>query len=367
MNANRYILLLILMVLFPIFASSQTYRPPTKREAEQIGKKTYILSNGDTTKVVNTVGSGLRDSYSNFLFRKVHTTEVDSIFSDTESDYSSLEEAALDIDKLLREVELEKKLNSGRNDALAFRLARDNRALKRKERTAAQTADSLLKQKDPSVQELTSIYVGFEGKPTYYINGVEVSHSLVNQLYPQEVIKREMRVSNTVSGNPYGEVWIQVAEKTLNRIKIPVYLTSDYIHESTASATVVDPTIIKKRPEPAPLPVVRREITADGKKIDVLVTQPEMKDQKDENTTNNRTKVLTRTINDQKVETNGNPVPTSTPTYNNVRSSQPVVRRAQPTLNKDTYNSKQQISNTEKDSAPKKSVRKIKERQQNKD
>ncbi len=409
MNANRFILLLNLMVLFPIFASGQNYRPPTKREAEQIGKKTYILSNGDTTKVVNTVGSGLRDSYSNFLFRKTHTAEVDSIFSDSKSDYSGLEEAALDVDKLLREVDLEKKLNSGRNDALAFRLARDNRnrkrkeqaaldvdkllrevdlekklnsgrndALafrlardnrnrKRKEQAALQIADSLLKNKDSSIQELTSMYVEFDGKPTYYINGVEVDRSFVNQLYPQEVIKREMRVNNTASGNPYGEVWILVPEKTLGRLKIPVYLTNNYIFENTTSATVADPTTIKKRTEPTPLPVIRREITADGRTIDTLVPKTESKDKGAENASDRNTKVLSRTVNNQKVETSDDAVITSDPTYNNVRRSQPVIKRSQPSVLQQNIETKEKTDNTEKNSEPKKSVRRIKEKQQLKD
>lgn len=367
MNASRFILLLSLMVLFPIFASGQNYRPPTKREAEQIGKKTYILSNGDTTKVVNTVGSGLRDSYSNFLFRKTHTAEVDSIFSDSKSDYSGLEEAALDVDKLLREVDLEKKLNSGRNDALAFRLARDNRNRKRKEQAALQIADSLLKNKDSSIQELTSMYVEFDGKPTYYINGVEVDRSFVNQLYPQEVIKREMRVNNTASGNPYGEVWILVPEKTLSRLKIPVYLTNNYIFENTTSATVADPATIKKRTEPTSLPVIRRETTADGRTIDTLVPQTESKDKGAENASDRNTKVLSRTVNNQKVETSDDAVITSDPTYNNVRRSQPVIKRSQPSVLHQNIETKEKTDNTEKNSEPKKSVRRIKEKQQHKD
>lgn len=331
MKASKHILLLCLIILFPIVVSGQRYRPPTKREAEQIGKKTYILSNGDTTKVVNTVGSGLRDSYSNFLFRKTHTAELDSIFSDTESDYSGLEEAALDVDKLLREVELEKKLNSKHNEALAFRLARENRTRKRKEQAAAQSADSLLRDKETSVKELTSMYIEFEGKPTYYINGVEVAHSVVNKLFSEEVIKREIRVNNTASGNPYGEIWILVSEKTLNRIKIPVYLTNDYQYENTASAAVIDPEIIKKRPEPNPLPVIKREVTREGKVVDILISQPETDNRKEVNTTNNSTRILSRTVNDEKIETESDLAPIAAPVNNITRGSQPVVRRQKST------------------------------------
>lgn len=328
MNVNRYILLLILMVVFPILVSAQIYRAPTKREAEEIGKKTYTLSNGETTKVVNTVGSGLRDSYADFLFRKTHTAEVDSIFLDNESDYSGLEEAALDVDRLLREVDLEKKLNNGNNDALAFRLAREHRSRRKKEQVASQIADSLLKRRETSVEELASRYVNFDGKPTYYINGVEVAHSVVSELFPGEVIKRETRVTNTASGNPYGEIWFLVSDKTLDRLKIPVYLTNDFMQQrTTASAAVVDPTVLKKRPEPAPLPVVRRETTADGKTVDVVIKDTgdsnAAKESEEERVSDGRTRVISRTVNDQWIQSNESESPT-----NGVRpASQPVMRK----------------------------------------
>lgn len=315
------------MVVLPILVSAQIYRAPTKREAEQIGKRTYTLSNGETTKVVNTVGSGLRDSYANFLFRKTHTAEVDSIFLDTESDYSGLEEAALDIDRLLREVDLEKKLNNGNNDALAFRLAREHRSRRKKEQVAGQIADSLLKTRKTSVEELTSKYVNFDGKPTYYINGVEVAHSVVGELFPGDIIKRETRISNTASGNPYGEIWILVSDKTLERLKIPVYLTNDFMQQTTVSATVVDPSVVKKRPEPAPLPVVRRETTADGKVVDVVIKDIKdsdvAKENKEESSSDGRTRVISRTVNDQWIQSNESETPSS-----GVRpASQPVTRK----------------------------------------
>ncbi len=274
------------MLLLPLFVTAQILKPVTKREAEQIGKKTYILSTGDTTRVVNTVGSGLSDPYSKFLFRKNINPEVDSIFLDTKSDYNNLEEAALDVDKLLREIELEKRLNNENNDALAFRLASKLRNLKKKEQTASNTVDSLLKQ-DPSLAELTAMYLKFGDKPTYYINTVEVPYTLVNQLYPSEIVKREMRATNTASGNPNGEVWLLVTDKALNRIKLPTSITNNYIYKEHTNAPIGE----------KPNKLVPQSTTNSSSKeipikevIDAPLTG---------------TRVISRTVNNEAVDVNG--------------------------------------------------------------
>ena len=50
----------------------------------------------------------------------------------------------------------------------------------------------------------------FGNEPTYFINGKEVDKIEVNRLRKKEIINKEVRTRNTVSGNPNGEVWYEV-------------------------------------------------------------------------------------------------------------------------------------------------------------
>ncbi|MDR1883238.1 MAG: hypothetical protein LBR26_10740 [Prevotella sp.] len=364
MNTGKCIILLMPLLLLPLFSEAQIYRAPTKREAEQIGKKIWIISTGDTTRVVNPVSGGLVGA--GFLVRKNRTAEADSIFGEIDPNYNNLEEAVLDIDKLLREVGHEKKINNERNDALGFRLARDYRNRKKKEQAAMNIADSLMK-KDASIEELTNMYMGFNGKPTYYINGLEVPYSVINQLYSSEVIKREMRVIDTASGNPFGEVWYLVSEKTLDRLKIPVDPANDCLFDNNTSVTVTvapanDTFAPGKKTSKVPEPVIRREITTDGKQVDRVV-KPEEKIPAEPTT-----RVISRTVNDEKVDPDNNAAVINRP------GIKPVVNPPQSAIRQQHYNSvntadrlKQEkpVKAEEKkeyNTAPKKSVRSIRER-----
>ncbi|WP_029904822.1 hypothetical protein [Prevotella sp. 10(H)] len=388
MSTCKYIILLIILLVLPFLAEAQIYRAPTKVEAEQIGKKIYVISTGDTTRVVNTISGGLTDEYSKFLFRKSNSAEVDSILSEGSTDYNNLEEAVLDIDRLLREVGNEKKANSERNSALGFRLARENRNQRKKEQTAMRIADSLMR-KDATIEDLTRMYIGFNGKPTYYINGLEVPQSITNKLYPEEVIKREMRVSDTASGNPFGEVWYIVSEKTLSRINIPIHLTNNNLFETNVANSVSTPAIVApatKKPPKAPEPVIRREIGADGKQIDRVVKASPDKNTSEtpetevmDNTPKTTTRVISRTVNDEKVGTDKNATyimnrpgikRVANPPQSSIRqqhygnTNEENVRTAPPVRN-EPLQIEEKADEDKPKSTPKKSVRRIKERLQN--
>lgn len=382
MNTSKYILLSI-MLLFPLFAMSQRLKPVTKREAEQIGKKTYILSTGEASKVVNTVGSGLEDEYSKFLFRKSNTAELDSIFGGVNSSYGNLEEAAIDVDRLLREVDLEQKINKGSNESLGFWIAKRNRDLRKKEKEAQSIVDNMPKE-DPSIADLVRRRLRFGDKPTYYINGVEVSASVVNQLFQSEIIKRELRTTDTASGNPNGEIWFSVSEKALARVKIPVDMTLDYQFNETQIASgrnddekinqLSDYLITKEREERRsglkPIPVVKREYTADGKYVDKAVVknidvkreESTVPTEEKEANTPSGTRVISRTVNSQQVNptTSGYNVPAVSGADN--RTSQPVVKRSRDIESKSEASEKKVDQSS---SAPEKSVKRIKERHQN--
>ena len=397
MNTKKYILSLCLMLILPLFASGQIYKSVSKREVEQIGKKTYKVSNGEITTVVNTVGSGLEDEYSKFLFRKSGNAEADSIFSDLNSKYGNLEEAALDIDKLLREVELDRKTNSDTNEALAFWIARRNRERKKKEQEANTIAENVLKQ-DPSVEDLIRLRYRFGNKPTYYINGVEVEQSIANKLYPGEIVKREIRTQDTASGNPNGEVWYTVTDKALDRIKIPLDLTYNYLFEDAGATTTSQlATYLKekederRRLELKSIPVVRREKTADGGYVDIAVTPETINKQKEEQQVEDvvnygpGTQVISRSVNNQRInrssDNTGAPAVSPTPvtpaprvggtrstvTYENNRTVPSQKPASQPTQNnkKEQKKVKKDAASKKEESTQKKSIRKIKEDRQN--
>jgi hypothetical protein len=403
MNTSKYIILLLFMVLFPLFAVGQI-RNITKREAEQLGKNTYTTLSGEVTKVVYTVGSGLDNEYAKFLYLKTGDAEVDSIFSEISSNYSSLEEAALDIDRLLKDVNTEKRENFEGNNGLGFRISQGIRNLRKKEQEATKRVDELLS-KDPTVEELTTLYLEYGDKPTYYINGVEVHHNLVNQLYPNEVIKREIRTTDTASGNPNGEIWYMVSEKALNRIKIPIEQTYNYM-SNTAVASSSSPSgakekslsnyLLEKEREKIKSslkaePVVRRETTVDGKHIDRVVSEPAKNEKSNTNAIKEEsssdaipgTRVRSRTINNENVGTNPNdPVMKalqnrrSQPVFRQNNSldtdsqilPSPIVRSGSSTAVSKVENRKApepeiEKSNDMPESTPKRSVRRIKERQ----
>ncbi|MBB4034691.1 hypothetical protein GGR21_000578 [Dysgonomonas hofstadii] len=378
MNTKKYILLLSLMMMLPLFAAGQRMRFVTKREAEQLGQKEYKASTGEVTKVVNTVGSGLDDEYSQFLFRKTGNAEVDSIFSDINSNYDNLEEAALDIDRLLREVDLDRKTNSETNEALQFWIARRNRERKKKEQEAGKVADNLLK-RDPSVEQLIRDRYRFGNQPTFYINGVEVDNSVANKLYPGEIIKRDIRTKDTASGNPNGEIWLTVTDKALKRVKIPLELTYNYLYEEAETAPAKELATYleekekeRKRIEAKSLPVVRREKTSSGEYVDIPAsgqsgtTVIKSQVEETEQARDSRTQVISRSVNDQVVFGREDQPQTSQPASN--RQSQPVIKREvesnpantlpQNNQSQQQAKQKQEVKNEQ---SSKKSVRKIKQ------
>lgn len=378
MIISKYIYILCPFIFFSLFAEAQTIKPVTKRQAKQIGKEIYVTTTGDTTLVVNAISKGLNTPETQFLFRKKDDAELDSIFSDKKSDYSSLEIATLDINRLLREVETEQKISKGNNSALSFRLSNKNRDMRKRELAAREISDEIT-QKERSVQELAALYAMFGDKPTYYINGVEVPQSVASQLYPSEIIKKTMRATDTASGNPNGEIWYTVSEKALDRIKLPINMA----YSSGPNATIYTETgknlstyikeverIEKERNKASlkPQPVVRREITSDGKQIDRIVQDSKENPKNNESTYG--TRVLSRTINDQKTNTS-----TETIEAPSSRTPIPVVRKTytEPEKQETTSTSKQkEIRRIEQEpkedkETPKKSVRRIKERHQNQD
>lgn len=205
----------------------------------QIGSRKHILSNGDTTLVVNRVSGGLKDPDAQFLLRRsIPKVPEDSIFPPQQSSFSSLEEAALAVNRLLGKVGVEQALSRQEgNDGLGFRLSQLNRRNMRKDAEARSLADSLLSVEAP-VSELVDLYAKFGNRPTYYINGVVTEEKIVNRLLPSEILRKELRVINTLSGNPNGEVWYDVSAKGIERLKLTDIMIIEPINEPLPANTI---------------------------------------------------------------------------------------------------------------------------------
>ncbi|MDU1889960.1 MAG: hypothetical protein E6767_04660 [Dysgonomonas sp.] len=391
MNTSKSILLSI-FILLPLFVFGQNlYRPVTKREADKIGKTMYITSAGDTTYVSNALSDKLKGKDSEFLFKKADPV-IDSIFEELDPNFKTLESGIIETSRLLHEIELTERAKLG-NDALSVRLIRKNKEGEAKRKVAENMADSLLYSRKP-VEELALDYARFGNQPTYYINGVEVPYDVTTLLRPGEVIERSMKVADTASGNPNGEVWYLVTEKALHRVKIPVNMTEDFMQDRVNPLTkspsreeqakqlatyLEEKEKEKTKANLKAQPVVRRTVTADGKTIDKVVTEapkinkPEVKTKKPEkeqeelSTTPSGTRVLKRTVNSTNTGSEGYiaPMPVSTSSMSEKRS-EPVVRQQTQYNNVEEANTKQIEEKKQEDpaskSTPKKSVRRIKKR-----
>lgn len=204
MNISKYILFIGLILL------------PALSYAQRIGSK-YIVTTGDTTQIVNSV-SGLKSPDAKFLLKK-NTAAGDSVLANMSSDYSSLEEALMDVNSLITSVEKDQAHLKTGNTGLSYRLSKMNIEGMQKEKKAKAMADSLLQvQYLQSVEEMARKYEAFGNKPTYFINGINVPQEAVNRLTSSEIVERNIKIQDTSSGNPNGEVWFTVTDKAMRKL-----------------------------------------------------------------------------------------------------------------------------------------------------
>lgn len=203
MNILKYILLLNISLILPVAAFAQ------------LGKKNIILSTGDTVRVVNQRAL-LTEEDRNFLRKDISSQ---SILSDYTSNYGTIEEAALDLDRLMTEINTSKSLSQKNNKSLSVRIATRNLRNLKKEQEIQNTWDSIIAS-EPPMEELTALYKLFDGKPSYFVNDVMVKPQIINRLRTSEILKRSIRTINTATGNPNGEIWYEVTPQAFKRLNI---------------------------------------------------------------------------------------------------------------------------------------------------
>ncbi|WP_165024858.1 hypothetical protein [Dysgonomonas sp. ZJ279] len=224
MNTSRNIFLVCIMLLIPVWAMAQ------------IGKTKIILSTGDTTVLVNNLSSGLQGEKARFLNRDKRFKE-EQVFLEMDTKYQSLEEAALDVNKLLDKVAREHTANITVNESLGFRASQVERMKRKKEVVATSLADSILA--ESTALKLAELYAKFGDRPTYYINGIEVDPVFIDFLRPADVLSRTVKATNTLSGNPNGEIWVQV----LPEVAESLFVGAEYYPSEEEMAPIEEPVL----------------------------------------------------------------------------------------------------------------------------
>lgn len=228
MNIFKYIQLIAILVFLPIGLSGQ------------VGRKSIILSTGDTVKVVNQQ-SFLTKQDKEFL--RKDTLSKNKILN-LKSDYNSIEEAAIELERLMGEISTSKSLSEKNNESLSVRIATRNLRNIKKEQDLQSTWDSIIAS-EPPMEELVELYKLFDGKPSYFINGILVKNETITRLRPNEILSRTIRTLDTATGNPNGEIWYEVIPQTLQRLNIKEENLPEFSKEE--EKVVIDNVLPTKR------------------------------------------------------------------------------------------------------------------------
>lgn len=135
--------------------------------------------------------------------------------------YKTMEEAAMAVDDLLEKLKGEQDETSPSSGSMSSRIARGaGKSSLRKQILSEDEINANPYQYGVSQTSNVSQSVSFDldeeesYMPIYYINGIEVSKSEVDKLRKRDIVSREIRTRNTASGNPAGEIWIEVKESS---------------------------------------------------------------------------------------------------------------------------------------------------------
>ena len=126
------------------------------------------------------------------------------------SAYKNLEEATLASDRLLAQLKkkhLQKDQPTSKSGSLSSRVVRGGDYVRS---TAKNDLGSGSGSKANSLD--FDYETDFGNEPTYYINGVKVEKTEVLKLRKRNILSRTMKLKDTASRNPNGEIWIEVKE-----------------------------------------------------------------------------------------------------------------------------------------------------------
>lgn len=138
-----------------------------------------------------------------------------SVFDKRPSKYKSLEEAALAAEALLESLKKEQGYSANAG-SMSSRLSGGASKASFRNKTSGDVQPPVYKQSivnsDSEKKTETESTTSFGNEPTYYINGKQVDKAEVDKLRKKDIVNREIRVKNTISENPNGEIWYEVSE-----------------------------------------------------------------------------------------------------------------------------------------------------------
>lgn len=226
-NTSNTIILLTILLLIPIGLSAQ------------IGTRKYVTRGGDTTVIVNAGSTGLSGEDARFLLDDKASSE----YLDRHSRYNKLKDAVDETGQVAKVVEVEKKETNPSSGSLGFRIAQKNIRYLQNEQKANRAAREII-HRDASIEELTYLKQKFGEKPSYFINGVQVDAKIAAGISDKDILSRSLKVSNTTTGNPNGEVWYVVNSKMFDRLGLYDYeMSEDDVERSYASQSGINSSI----------------------------------------------------------------------------------------------------------------------------
>lgn len=213
---SKNILLLFFLFILPIGLFAQ------------IGTRKYITRSGDTTVIVNPGRTGLSGEDARFLHDE---RAIDDEFSKL-SRFRMLKEAAQETGQVAKIVEVEQKEVNPSSGSLGFRIAQKNIRYLQNEQKATRMARDIAN-KDASIEELLFLKEKYGGKPSYFVNGVHVDAQTAALLSDKDIMTRSLRVANTATGNPNGEVWYVVNTKVFEKLGLADYTMPEVNYASS--------------------------------------------------------------------------------------------------------------------------------------
>ena len=232
-QANKYIILTILLLVSVALSA-------------QIGKRKYVTRSGDTTVVVMAGSTGLYGEDAKFLL----DPRASEDFLEKRSRYNRLKDAILETEQVAVVVDEEQRGNNPTAGSLGFRIAQQNVRYLQKSQEAEQVVRNNRIDNRASVAEIAYMKEKFGDKPSFFINGVSVDAGTASRVPRNAVLSREFKTSNTSTGNPNGEVWMVINSRAFDRLNLDVSYAENAISKqqeiSSDYSSVVEDVDLRK-------------------------------------------------------------------------------------------------------------------------
>lgn len=180
-------------------------KQPTTTDSEQNNNKPKDPSLFVATKKKNEDEKQVEDTEKKY--RKYGSYEK------KEPEYKTVAEAALAIDEIIYQLKSENKKTTNPT-SMSSRLslgANKTGFIKKPLSENKKEEENLPQANRRNISTETDSNDSSWTEPTYYINGNEVERQEVDLLKKNDIISKEFKIKNTLSGNPNGEIWYEVS------------------------------------------------------------------------------------------------------------------------------------------------------------